>query len=92
VRKFICKNSYQTTHSQFPKQHVAAFPILQGKLVNVVPCTTQWKKEGSLLHGPAVVDTKQEDFMHIFKGWEEEVQCLIKVCGVFVYLSNPKLG
>jgi len=60
------------------------FPVSQGKLINVVPFVSQLEKEGSLLRGPAIVEANLEDVMHLFMGWEEEVQCLIKVCNVFV--------
>jgi hypothetical protein len=45
---------------------------------------SQLEKEDSLLRGPAIVEANLEDFMHLFMGWQEEVQCLIKVCYIFV--------
>lgn len=34
------------------------------------------------------MEMKQEEFVHLFMGWEEEVQCLIKVCNVFVSVQS----
>lgn len=76
------------SHSQFSEQHVASFPVSQGKLVSVAPCITEWEKEGSFLQGPATAVTKPEDFGHLFNGWEDEAQCLIKVCHVFVSMQT----
>lgn len=59
-------------------KHIVAFPISQGKIINIVPFVTDLEKEGSRLHGPATEETNLQDFAHFYAGWEDEVQCLIK--------------
>ena len=62
------------------KQHVAAYPILNGKLLNTVIFISDPEKEGTVLEGKAVLDATNDEIAEHFVGWEEDVQVLIKVC------------
>ncbi|KAF5318625.1 hypothetical protein D9619_010713 [Psilocybe cf. subviscida] len=58
--------------------HVVAFPVLQGKLTNVVMFVSDPEKEGSLLEGPAVQNTTSDDLFALYAGWEDDVQCIVQ--------------
>ncbi|KDR80360.1 hypothetical protein GALMADRAFT_92716 [Galerina marginata CBS 339.88] len=59
-------------------KHIVTYPILQGKLLNVVPFLTNPEKEGTYLDGPAVIENSTDSFAHHFADWEEEAQAMIK--------------
>ncbi|KAF8804176.1 FAD/NAD(P)-binding domain-containing protein [Phlegmacium glaucopus] len=59
-------------------KHVVAYPILQGRVVNVVGYLSDLRKEGAVYDGPSFVDVSKDDVIPIFDKWEEEVRVLIE--------------
>ena len=64
--------------SIFP-QHLVAYPILQGRVINLVAYLSDVEKEGTPYHGPAFEDVTKEEVIPFFDKWEEEVRVLIQV-------------
>lgn len=58
-----------------------SYPISQGRLVNLIAFVTIAGGEGQKLDGPAVVDVAREEVLEAYRGWEPEVQVLLKVSG-----------
>ncbi|KAF5318623.1 hypothetical protein D9619_010719 [Psilocybe cf. subviscida] len=59
-------------------KHIVTYPVLQGKLTNVVLFVSDPDKEGSLLEGPAVQNTTSDDIFALYGGWEDEVQYILQ--------------
>ncbi|KAF8882257.1 salicylate hydroxylase [Infundibulicybe gibba] len=58
-------------------KHLVVYPILHGRLINVVAFISQPSKEGTILNGPAVTDVTKEEVLSAYTGWEEEVHTLL---------------
>jgi len=56
-----------------------AYPILQGKLVNIVPFINDLDRENTELVGPPMVAETTDNFLSLFDGWEEDARCLVTV-------------
>ena len=65
-------------------QHLVVYPVSQGRALNVVACVTDPLKRNIIHDGPSTEMATQEEVMSAFKGWEEEVQALLKVVCFFV--------
>ncbi|KAF8152293.1 hypothetical protein B0H34DRAFT_663942, partial [Crassisporium funariophilum] len=59
-------------------KHVVAYPILQGRVVNIAAYVSEPHKEGTLYEGPAFVDVAKEDVVPFFSAWEEELRVLVQ--------------
>jgi salicylate hydroxylase len=57
---------------------VVTYPVSHDKLVNIAAITANPSKEGVAYDGPAGTSVPQEEVLSIFRGWEEEVQALIR--------------
>ncbi|KAF8193699.1 FAD/NAD(P)-binding domain-containing protein [Pholiota molesta] len=68
-----------TTHVVYcgKNQHVVAYPILQGRVVNVAAYISDLSKEGTKYTGPSFEDVTKEEVIPFFDVWEEEVQQLV---------------
>jgi len=62
-----------------------AYPILQGRVINLAAYVSDVDKEGTPYHGPAFQDVTMEDVMPFFDKWEEEVRVLIRVSSYVPY-------
>lgn len=69
-------------------QHIVAYPVSQGKLINVVIFVSDISQERTYLEGPAVVENTKDDFVSPFKNWEEEAHTLVKVRCFLSLLSS----
>ena len=56
-----------------------AYPILQGKLVNIVSFVTDLGKEGTDLVGPPMLAETTDNIISLFDGWEEDARLLVTV-------------
>ncbi|KDR71739.1 hypothetical protein GALMADRAFT_253476 [Galerina marginata CBS 339.88] len=59
-------------------QHLVAYPILQGRIVNVAAYVSDMTKEGTPYEGPPFQDVTKEEVMPFFEKWEEEVRLLVE--------------
>ncbi|KAH9475471.1 Salicylate hydroxylase [Psilocybe cubensis] len=64
-------------------QHIVAYPILQGSVINIAAYVCDMEKEGTQYDGPSFQDAKNEEVVPFFDSWEEEVRCLVK------HMSKP---
>ncbi|PPQ92631.1 hypothetical protein CVT25_007710, partial [Psilocybe cyanescens] len=62
-----------------PTIHIVAYPILQGRVVNIAAYVCDMDNEGSRYEGPSFLDVTNDEVMPFFDKWEEEVRCLVKV-------------
>lgn len=60
-------------------QHLVAYPILQGKIVNVAAYVSDLSHEGTEYTGPTFEDVTRDEFTSEFDLWEEEVRGLVNV-------------
>ena len=56
-----------------------AYPISQGKLVNIVSFVTNTERENTQLVGPPMLAETTDNIMSLFDGWEEDARCLVMV-------------
>jgi salicylate hydroxylase len=68
---------------------MVAYPIQQGRLVNVAAYLSDLHREGTVYDGPSFVDITKDDVVSIFDKWEEEVGVIVQVIS-FVQLNNPR--
>ena len=61
-------------------QHLAAYPIAQGKWVNFGGFVTKPEAWGTPWDGPWASECDAEEFTAHFSGWEDEIVELLKVC------------
>jgi len=54
--------------------------VSKGRLINVGAFCTKLSDVGKALEGPTVRDASQQEMLEEFKGWEDEVINLLKVC------------
>lgn len=59
-------------------KHLVVYPVSQDRLINIVACATDPSKRNIVYDGPSTTIATQEEIMSTFKGWEEEVQALLK--------------
>ncbi|KAF5350912.1 hypothetical protein D9758_010492 [Tetrapyrgos nigripes] len=59
-------------------KHIIVYPISQGTIINVVAFCSRLEDEGKSLNGPAVRDSTTEELLEQYKGWEPEVEDLLK--------------
>lgn len=80
IKRELPNHSALTTPLMYcgKNKHIVTYPVSQGRLINIVPFVSELEKEGSALRGPAIEEANLQDFVHLFAGWEDEVQCLIK--------------
>ncbi|KAF8966800.1 FAD/NAD-P-binding domain-containing protein [Flammula alnicola] len=58
-------------------KHLVAYPILQGRVVNIAAYVSDTGKEGTIYDGPSFQDVPKEEVIPIFDEWEEEVRVLV---------------
>ncbi|KAF5319719.1 hypothetical protein D9619_008828 [Psilocybe cf. subviscida] len=58
-------------------KHLVAYPILQGKIVNVAAYVSDLSHEGTDYTGPTFEDVTRDEFTSEFDLWEEEVRGLV---------------
>lgn len=68
-----------TVHLSDSIQHVIAYPISRGKLINFVAFISRHDKENTKFDGPWVAQADQGEFAGRFSRWEPEVQALVNV-------------
>jgi salicylate hydroxylase len=61
-------------------QHIVAYPIRHGKMINFVAFSSRHDLENTTFHGPWTSPTETSEFARVFSGWDSEVQVLIEVC------------
>ncbi len=61
-------------------QHIVAYPISQGRILNVAAITTDRESEGTLYEGPWTTEVSQEEVRREYVGWEPEVEEIVQVC------------
>ncbi|KAL5522588.1 hypothetical protein ACEPAG_8605 [Sanghuangporus baumii] len=59
-------------------KHLIVYPIMKGRLVNVVAFVSHPEKEGAPYNDPWVVSSEQADLVAAYEGWEAEVQQLVQ--------------
>ncbi|PPQ90605.1 hypothetical protein CVT25_007566 [Psilocybe cyanescens] len=59
-------------------KHIVAYPVRQGKFVNVVIFLSYREMEGTYHTGPAAVESTPNDCMPHFIDWEDEAVALVK--------------
>ncbi|KIK66771.1 hypothetical protein GYMLUDRAFT_37901 [Collybiopsis luxurians FD-317 M1] len=59
-------------------QHIVAYPISHGQLINVAAFTFDIEAEGKPYHGPGIKPVTNEEIVDAFSGWEDEVVQLLK--------------
>jgi len=69
-----------------------AYPILQGRVINLVAYVSDVEKEGTPYLDPAFQDVTKEEVMLFFDKWEEEVRVLIRVSSSHGYLPNETIS
>jgi salicylate hydroxylase len=57
---------------------LVVYPVSQDSLINIVACTTDLSKEGTVFEGSSTTISTRE-LLCVFEGWEEEVQALLRV-------------
>ncbi|KAH9478727.1 Salicylate hydroxylase [Psilocybe cubensis] len=75
------------THSALTKpmvycgkdKHIVAYPVRQGKFVNMGIFLSYRDQEGTYHSGPTVVDSMPDECMPHFEDWEEEARVLVKL-------------
>lgn len=67
------------------------YPIQNARYINIVQFISDPSKEGTPLIGPAVLNvTEEDDVASIYAGWEDDVQCAVKVrCVGWLFLESP---
>jgi len=60
-------------------QHVVSYSISQGDIVNVVTFSSELEKHGQLYSGEWVTECEQKELLDCYRGWEPEVEQLLKV-------------
>ncbi|KAF4618175.1 hypothetical protein D9613_011654 [Agrocybe pediades] len=58
--------------------HLVVYPISQGQQINVAALVLNPEKKGTYLDGPVVQQSKREDIIRHYQGWEEDVEVLLK--------------
>lgn len=61
-----------------------AYPISQGRLINVAIFSTNYSQEGASHPEPWVSQADPRELLRLFNGWETDVQQLLAVSVVFV--------
>lgn len=56
-----------------------AYPILQGKIINVAAYVSDLKREGIKYTGPTFEDVTRDEFASECDVWEDEVRVLVDV-------------
>ena len=72
-----------------PFQFLVAYPIQQGKLINVAGIDPQYHLENTKHDGPSVVAADRSELISLFKDFEPEVQTLVKVCAAYYSFHRP---
>jgi hypothetical protein len=68
------------------------YPIQNARYINIVQFISDPSKEGTPLIGPAVLSvTEEDDVASIYAGWEDDVQCVVKVCCVGWHLLESQV-
>jgi salicylate hydroxylase len=57
-----------------------AYPVSQGKLVNLAAFLADYKREGTSYDGEIIANVDSEDFVNDFDDFEPEVKQLVQVC------------
>jgi salicylate hydroxylase len=68
-------------------QHIVMYPILQGRYINTIQFISDPSKEGTHLSGPMVVHLSEDDRASMYAGWEDDVQCVVKVRCLFIWVQ-----
>ncbi|KAF9541153.1 FAD/NAD(P)-binding domain-containing protein, partial [Agrocybe pediades] len=58
--------------------HLVVYPISQGQQINVAALVLNPEKKGTYVDGPVVQQSKREDIIRHYQGWEEDVEVLLK--------------
>jgi salicylate hydroxylase len=61
-------------------QHIVAYPIRHGKMINFVAFVSQHDLENTTFDGSWTSTTETSEFAHEFSCWDPEVQVMIEVC------------
>lgn len=61
-------------------QNIAAYPISQGRILNVAASITNREQEGTIYEGPWTTEVSQEEVRKEYVGWEPEVEEIMQVC------------
>lgn len=61
-------------------QNIAAYPISQGRILNVAASITNRELEGTTYEGPWTTEVSQEEVRKEYVGWEPEVEETVQVC------------
>lgn len=61
-------------------QNIVAYPISQGRILNVAALVMNPELEGTLYEGPWTTDVSQEEVRREYVGWEPEVDDFVQVC------------
>lgn len=61
-------------------QNIAAYPISQGRILNVAASITNRELEGTIYEGPWTTEVSQEEVRKEYVGWEPEVEEIVQVC------------
>lgn len=69
-------------------QNIVAYPISQGRILNVAALVMDPKLEGTLYEGPWTTDVPQEEVRREYVGWEPEVDDFVQVCRCVVSPSR----
>ncbi|KAF8903941.1 hypothetical protein CPB84DRAFT_713432 [Gymnopilus junonius] len=57
-------------------KHIVAYPVSQGKVINVLVFFSDPEKHGTPMEGHSNSDNATPDFISEFKGWEEDVRVI----------------
>ncbi|KAF9443216.1 salicylate hydroxylase [Macrolepiota fuliginosa MF-IS2] len=60
------------------QQHIVAYPISKGRLINVVVFFSEPEKEGTPFLGEVMREVSQDEVLGQFEGWEDEAIDLLK--------------
>ncbi|KIM45203.1 hypothetical protein M413DRAFT_441883 [Hebeloma cylindrosporum] len=59
-------------------KHVVSYSISQGDIVNVVTFASELEKHGQIYSGEWVTECEQRELLDCYRGWEPEVEQLLK--------------
>jgi len=59
---------------------ITAYPIREGKLINLAPMVLHPNAVGTYINDHGVHESTTDDVVGFYNNWEDEVRVLIKVC------------
>ncbi|KAF9553101.1 FAD/NAD(P)-binding domain-containing protein [Agrocybe pediades] len=57
---------------------LVVYPISQGRQINIAALVLNSEKKGTYVDGPVVQQSKREEVIENYQGWEEDVEVLLK--------------